>query len=244
MKRIKKLFLSTIFAICAFVVSGNVVNAAATVSNFNISCDSETIMKGGTATCYIGALLENDPTTGAGLHGMVVSFNNTHLAVESIESPFDGVKAEIVQNGQQVPAVSGLGNGQTYTCQANKPCYTFITTSTGAGKIQKGKSSITGIGSENYTVLGIVHVKLPADSKANIGDCGTVCIDPFYALTDASYSGTLNTSNISGRCAEIKVVDGQTETGNFLSYAVLAAGAFIAISAIALAKKHNKFYRV
>lgn len=34
------------------------------------------------------------------------------------------------------------------------------------------------------------------------------------------------------------------ETGSFASYAVLAAGAFIALSAITIAKKHNKFYRV
>lgn len=244
MKKMKKLFLGTIFAICAFVVSGNVVNAAATVSNFNISCDSETIMKGGTATCYIGALLENDPTTGAGLHGLVVKYSPTHLAVESIESPFNNVDTEVVQNGQQLSLVAALGNGQTFTCTYGAPCYAYITKTTGAGLIKKGASKITGIGSDNYTVVGVVHVKLPSDSKANIGDCGKICIDPFYALTDSSYSGTLHTSNTSANCAEIKIVDGQTETGNFLSYAVLAAGAFIAISAIALAKKHNKFYRV
>ena len=34
------------------------------------------------------------------------------------------------------------------------------------------------------------------------------------------------------------------KTGSFASYAVLAAGALIAISAITIAKKHNRFYRV
>lgn len=34
------------------------------------------------------------------------------------------------------------------------------------------------------------------------------------------------------------------KTGSFASYAVLAAGALIALSAITIAKKHNKFYRV
>ncbi len=34
------------------------------------------------------------------------------------------------------------------------------------------------------------------------------------------------------------------ETGSFASYAVLAAGALIALSAITIAKKHNRFYRV
>ena len=33
-------------------------------------------------------------------------------------------------------------------------------------------------------------------------------------------------------------------TGSFASYAVLAAGAFIALSTITIAKKHNKFYKV
>ena len=33
-------------------------------------------------------------------------------------------------------------------------------------------------------------------------------------------------------------------TGGWASYAVLAAGAFIALSAITIAKKHNKFYQV
>lgn len=243
MKRIKKLFLGTVFAICAFVASGNIVNAAASVSNFNISCDTDKIMPGETATCYIGATLENDPTTGAGLHGMIVKFDTSHLEVSGIESPFAGVKAEIVQNGQQVPAVAALGNGQSYTCSFGTPCYAYITEKPGDGLIQKGKSSISGIGSDSITVVGIVNVTLPKDTKANVGDCGTVCIDPFYFLTDQSYSDP-RSSQVGGKCAEINIVDGNTETGNFLSYAVLAAGAFIAISAIALAKKHNKFYRV
>ena len=34
------------------------------------------------------------------------------------------------------------------------------------------------------------------------------------------------------------------KTGSFASYAVLAAGALIAISAITVAKKHNRFYKV
>ncbi len=37
---------------------------------------------------------------------------------------------------------------------------------------------------------------------------------------------------------------GNPTTGGWASYAVLAAGAFIALSAITIAKKHNKFYQV
>lgn len=37
---------------------------------------------------------------------------------------------------------------------------------------------------------------------------------------------------------------GNPGTGGWASYAVLAAGAFIALSAITIAKKHNKFYQV
>ena len=38
--------------------------------------------------------------------------------------------------------------------------------------------------------------------------------------------------------------DCNPDTGGWASYAVLAAGAFIALSAITIAKKHNKFYQV
>ena len=244
MKKMKNLLLVALFAICAFVVGGNVVEAAATINNFAVVCQASELGKNGETDCYLIGNLQNDTATGAGLHGIVAKTTVGNLDIVKFESAFDNVVAEKLNNGQSSTVVSGLQNGQSYTCKTDNgsPCYLLITKTAGNGLIAHGKSKKTASNSD-YTVLGSSTVKV--NENASVNDCGTLCVNATYALTDSEYTTGLHSSNTTESvCDEITVKEGEVATGNFVSYAVLAAGAFIAISAIALAKKHNKFYRV
>lgn len=114
----------------------------------------------------------------------------------------------------------------------------------------------------DYGIIGGYTVKLKEDASST-GDCGHVCVKAWGAETLTSYakmteatggkdsSGSSDTPK-NNTCTEIHKEGGsQTtnpghspETGAFTSYAVLIAGALIAIGAIAIAKKNNKFNRI
>ncbi len=104
-----------------------------------------------------------------------------------------------------------------------------------------------------YGVLGSIIVKLSEDATNN--ECGELCVKVWRIDSSDKYDKTL-TASVDDRdnmpeyfCKEIHlkgtpVQPGTPETGAFASYAILAAGALIAISAVAMAKKNNKFNRI
>lgn len=111
----------------------------------------------------------------------------------------------------------------------------------------------------NYGIIGSYTVKLKDDATTT-GDCGSVCVKAWGA-TDVTKYATINPSTTTpgsedtmrtNICVELHKENssenphpGHTpETGAFTSYAVLAAGALIAIGAIAIAKKNNRFNKI
>lgn len=125
---------------------------------------------------------------------------------------------------------------------------------------------------DGYGVIGNVVVEL--DEKAKVNECGELCIKVWKVPNAIAYdryntdcavaaSGDPNCGEATSVqpspkaesagyfCEEIHLKTtpepepGETPpTGAFASYAVLAAGALIAISAIAMAKKNNKFNKI
>lgn len=121
---------------------------------------------------------------------------------------------------------------------------------------------------QGYGVIGSFTVKLDEDSKTNT--CGEVCVAVWRMTTDMSYNdykkcaaggddceeptNMQSPGNKGGyNCVELhqksKTLPDSPEpdtpdTGAFVSYAILAAGAVIAISAIAMAKKNSKFNKI
>lgn len=113
-----------------------------------------------------------------------------------------------------------------------------------------------------YAVLGIYTVQLdPNTDKKPNSRCGDICVKVwavpagmYYSKAKDCQSATpgdgsdcsATTTSVPQACTEIhlKGDGGSTETGAFASYAILAAGAFIAISAVAIAKKNNKLYKI
>lgn len=102
-------------------------------------------------------------------------------------------------------------------------------------------------GNTGYTILADFTVALSddlANSNSSIEKCGKLCISAQAAANSTAYGMLAGTGTV---CDEINLrVEGTPNppTGSFVSYIVLVAGALIAIAAIAIAKKRNKFYRV
>jgi hypothetical protein len=108
-----------------------------------------------------------------------------------------------------------------------------------------------------YGVIGAVKVKL--DQTATTSECGEVCVKVWRVPTATDYENYLTCGNNTGTgcgsetgnaydCKELHYKKPgelpNTDTGAFASYALLAACALIAVSAITLAKKNNKFSRI
>lgn len=251
MKKIKNLLIIAILGLTATMLKVETANAAATASNFNIVCDKEKMNFEDTGKCYIIARVT--PEGNAGLHGVVTVTSTKNIQIVNAETSLKNVGAETINNGATSKLVQALGNGQTYTCKNNAgQCHAFISsTSTGAILLNGTTNGIPAIDNNTtfsgYTVVGWFNVKLAESAGTTQKDCGQICITPTFYATATGYTGVASADSQSP-CAFIYPVDTITvtpsDTGSFASYAILAAGAFIAISAVAIAKKHNKFYKV
>lgn len=139
-----------------------------------------------------------------------------------------------------------IENGDDYRCALfySKGKDATVTVSSGTPK-EESLKALTGTGS-GVMVIGIVDAHIDQNVDAN-SSCGEICVFTKEATELSSYKleGTdayacteVHYTNNGGPASDTPT------TGAFTSYALLAAGALIAISAVAIAKKHNKFYRV
>ena len=251
MKKMKTLLLVVVLTLTAAILKVETANAAPNASNFNIVCDKEKMNFEDTAKCYVIAKIT--PEGNAGLHGVITKTSTKNIQIVNAQTSLKNVGAEAINNGAASTLVQKLGNGQTYTCSNNAgQCHAFISsTSTGAIMLNGTSNGISAIDSNasysGYTVIGWFNVKLAETAGTTQKDCGQICISPAFYAPATGYTGTASSDGQSP-CAFIYPVDTVTvkpsDTGSFASYAILAAGAFIAISAVAIAKKHNKFYKV
>ncbi len=123
-----------------------------------------------------------------------------------------------------------------------------------ASKINAERALAQGSG---LGYIGSYEVKLDAGDK-DIKECGEICVKVWEIPQDTDYdkcaSGSASADckpvNDEYLCKELGMINKPDDptppppTGAFASYAVLAAGALIAIGAVAMAKKNNKFNRV
>lgn len=259
MQKAKNLVLLAVFAVCSFILTGAVVNASASASSFQLVCTPDNVAAGATTKCYLVGQIENDPANGNGLYGVVThnSFHNMSLVKST--SLIKDVVAEDLKNGQKTEfAVTTAAEGLDGTALINFECKneqgcTILHSPGPVGLIKKGASaSITSgeFDASNYTAVAEYTVKLADDATTR--ECGSMCVDVYYALTANQYGQDDVTSDlklgVSSKdvCDEVKPT-GQgnpSNTGSFASYIALAAGAFIAVSAIVVAKKNNKFSRI
>ena len=139
--------------------------------------------------------------------------------------------------------------------------YTVAGAQTNAFTPETVKGAGAGLGTEvlpdsTYGAIGAFYVKL--DDKVQGNECGEICVKVWRVPDADLYSNSKYTacSNADGcgsdtgnvyDCKEVHynapIIEPE-ETGAFASYALLIAGALIAVSAITLAKKNNKFSRI
>lgn len=114
---------------------------------------------------------------------------------------------------------------------------------TEAEKTQMGQSNV----SSSLLLIGTVDVHLD-ENISNASGCGELCVAAIEKSDTGAYAVGADSAASGYYCSEIHYdvggVAGVPNTGAFASYAVLAAGVLVAISAIAIAKKHNKIYKV
>lgn len=145
----------------------------------------------------------------------------------------------------------------TYTTSSSSSTDAKLTTTAWAsatlGKFVSSADSVL----TNYYVLAIYNVSLSTNATK---ECGEICAKAWTIPAGTYYSNTTCTEADSSKgcggsvgtgkgCSEIEYTgtpsdEDEPGTGSFVSYALLAACACIAIAAISIAKKNNKVYKV
>ena len=269
MEKMKNLLLIAAFTLCVTLLP-NYVNAAPSATNFKVYCGSSKIATGDTTNCYLLAQINEEG--GVGIHGVYTYV--TGLDKLTIQNAFafssDDVKVTKINKGGNNALNKPCGaNGECYDFVANtgksirKTTTNDINDSTLKTSEWQGYSPIaywTVKLDNNATDEDCGKFCLALDYKATeagesaSGDltangAGCAQIRPVVnkvtcQVKDDKYYGPtgeeITQEEYKKQCEATK----PPETGSFASYAVLAAGAFIALSAITIAKKHNKFYRV
>ena len=131
--------------------------------------------------------------------------------------------------------------------------------------VKDNSEEILPNGDPTYGVLGSYQVSVSAEAEGEA--CGELCIKAWVVPGEGDYnhvescqadgekadgtkcSGVTASQTVSGNngyiCREVHYRGGVApDTGAFASYALLIAGALIAIAAVTLAKKNTKLYRV
>lgn len=255
--KLKKVIMSMVLAFVAFAIVG--LGQVKAISNYRVVCDGE-LEIGTNGHCYLIALLENNET----LHGVIAttvvedlkivgSNSGNSTTVAPTGAVIDGVKVGNTDYTCKANAVGLSAGGVTINNPGNYACYGFISKTT-ENAIKKDYDSTMQAsapaatkGNTGYTILADFTVALSddlANSNSSIEKCGKLCISAQAAANSTAYGMLAGTGTV---CDEINLrVEGTPNppTGSFVSYIVLVAGALIAIAAIAIAKKRNKFYRV
>jgi len=105
----------------------------------------------------------------------------------------------------------------------------------------------TGGEYNGYMNLGYLKVKLSEDIPDNVSKCGSICARAWgiSSLTDYGTGNQYECEELHQTSTPAQNFEEEnTETGAFVSYALLAAGALIAVSAVAIAKKHSKIQKI
>lgn len=271
MKTLKNLLLVIFVSICSFLFVG-VLDVSASIGFANdtpVCSPNENLKPGGKTTCYIRG--KGNQSNSDGVHGFVTRLYTTDgLIFDSVEPYIENTSAvayEASANSEEKKTINldnsakieftctfnaalkapkadwQIGDGDPYRCALfySNTSSGKITVNMGAPK--KDIQNLTGTGN-GMMVIGKVIAHIDENVDAN-SSCGELCVFTKEANDTNSYK--LEGSD-NYFCTEVHYTTGKPPagppTGAFASYAILAAGALIAVSAVAIAKKHNKIYRV
>ncbi len=176
--------------------------------------------------------------------------NSTITTKDNMPTELTSLACEYDGDGLTGVSATSFGCGVFYSIKsANANVFTQSTI--------KNSGVSTDIVPATYGIIGALIVELDENTVGN--ECGEVCVKTWRvpeASNYADYTGCGTSgdnsnncgsdTNLAYKCKEIHYNESGTdpETGAFASYALLAACALIAVSAITLAKKNNKFSRI
>lgn len=204
--------------ICSFIVVGLLailfIPKVSAASGTTLSCQKTDLTIGESTTCTVYVTYEYTDPTNAPSAASITLSTNQYLKV-----------SEVTANSTYGWSTSTT-SGSTYSF--NKPSGATITSG------QK---------------FELMSFKVTLDQSAkNLGEndtCGDICISA------ATINGLAISSDDKGSCylptVTIEECTGpkcNAETGAFLNYALIALGVAVAVVAILVARKSNKFYRV
>lgn len=237
-----------IFALCVLVLTG--VSSVDAAANYHVVCwnelsQSDSIAADETADCYIIGDFD------AKIEGVVAKVKDTtkYLVLHNGGTVHTGVVTAKLSRGQKVADVNAsiTTDAKNYECTNNDGCFVFTAIDSAVGiapnKISSTSNDVPALNSySSFTNIGHITVSLSADAPAT--DCGQLCVDIQEVATAAGYTGAPVVA-ATDACDELTPKGGGgSDTGSFASYTILIGGAFVAIAAIAIARKNNKFYKI
>lgn len=288
MKKINKILLALIFAVCATTFTSRVFAADFSLNNVALVCNPASVEAGQSTDCYIIGIPSGD--TGS-LHGFVAqAFTTKDLRLEGAAKK-DGISGatsaftkasaasstegttELTVNNEKIQFRCSISSEGSTKGAVDYGCAVYYSTGTTDAFT---KASITSNLSQSvqevlpdtnksaYGTIGSLKVSLDENSTAK--DCGEVCLQVWNIENKSQYSnyqtctdpenkdqcGGEQSSMLNGNnlfCEELHMLPiedygNPPATGSFVSYAVLIAGALIAISAVAMAKKNTRFNKI
>lgn len=154
--------------------------------------------------------------------------------------------------------IGGVSDVNSFGCAAYYTPSTSKTNLFSASTIKATSVNVSLLPSTEYGVVAGIVVELDEDTPT-VNECGQVCVQIWRVPTSSDYEN-YNNPDVGGKdlglqekngyyCREVKMKSitpnpDEPPTGAFASYALLLAGALIAVSAITIAKKNNKIYKV
>lgn len=229
-------------ALCVFVLAG--VSEVKAVANYHVVCNPDTISVDDTADCYIIGNFSSK------VEGVIAKVKDTtkYLTLHEVGTTHADVHATKLNAGQTVGEKNSIvtSAAKNYECTNSGGCLIFSSKAPATGitpnRIDASGNDIPALDTySDFTNVGFITVSL--SSGAPDSDCASLCLDIYEVATEADYAGTPGSAG-SVPCADLTPVGGGSETGSFASYTILIGGAFVAIAAIALARKNNKFYKI
>jgi hypothetical protein len=249
MKNLKNLVLLAVFGICSLFVFG--VGKVSAVSSTSVVCNPEAVEYGEKTTCVLYANLDGDnPYYAMLLHVGLIDLEPVNGASSMKAGWSSGVGTEYFAGTGKTNTFKHLKDkdGNAYACESTK-----ITTDgykEGCLLIYSSSESSPALKSnpEKGKLTAIAKFELRL-KKQDVKTCGKICVGgTAFATNNMSSSEGSTYTHGTGECQEVEVKGDKdpepVPTGNFTSYIILAAGAFIALCAVLVAKKNNRFYRV
>ena len=248
MKKVKNLVLLTAFGICSLFLFG--VGKVSAISGPSIVCTPSAVENNQKTTCILYANFTDDPKS---YYAMLL-----HVGLQDLEYVSSNGKDSVTPgwgNTVSKEFFKNTGDSNTFThlkdskgpvaCTATKitndgykeSCALIYSTSESKPAIKNNQDS-----GSKLTVIAKFELVL---KQKEVKKCGKICVMG-QAFPENNVDGQLFSELTN--CKEVEV-QGQNNpepvpTGNFTSYIILAAGAFIALCAVLVAKKNNRFYRV